>query len=74
VKLIVFVSICRILTLQGTAEETRTCQKWDEKEPFWKEVMSYGNLLYHGDILLHQSQKDFNSCDLGEVSLSFIGK
>jgi hypothetical protein len=26
--------------------------------------MSCGNLLNHGDILLHQSQKGFNSCDL----------
>jgi hypothetical protein len=29
-----------------------------------KKVMSCGNLLNHGDILLHQSQKEFNSCDL----------
>jgi hypothetical protein len=37
----------------------RKCQKRDEKE-----VMSCGNLLNHGDILLHQSQNEFNSCDL----------
>jgi hypothetical protein len=48
--------------------------KEGENEPFEKEVMSFGNLLNYGDILLHQSQKEFNSCDLGEVSLSFIWK
>jgi hypothetical protein len=30
-----------------------------------RRFMSCGNLLNHGDILLHQSQKEFNSCDLG---------
>jgi hypothetical protein len=36
-----------------------------ENEPIGEKIMSYGNLLSHGDILLHQSQKKFNSCDLG---------
>jgi hypothetical protein len=34
-------------------------------EPIEKEVMSCGNLLTLGDILLHQSQKEFNSYYLG---------
>jgi hypothetical protein len=38
--------------------------KEDENEPIEKEVISCGNLLNDGDILLHQSQKEFNSCDL----------
>jgi hypothetical protein len=39
--------------------------KEDENEAIEKEVMSCGNLLNHGDILLHQSQIEFNICDLG---------
>jgi hypothetical protein len=35
------------------------------------EVMSSGNLLNHGDILHHQSQKEFNSCDLGGDEFKF---
>jgi hypothetical protein len=38
--------------------------KEDENEPIEKKVMSCGNLLNHGDIQLHQSQKEFNSCNL----------
>jgi hypothetical protein len=30
-----------------------------------KKLMSCVNLLNHVDILLHQSQKEINSCDLG---------
>jgi hypothetical protein len=37
--------------------QKENCQKKHEKEPTGKEVMSCGNLLNHGDILLHQSQK-----------------
>jgi hypothetical protein len=54
-----------INTAAGHICRNRACQNWDEKEPVGKEVMSCGNLLNHGDILLHQSQKEFNGCDLG---------
>jgi hypothetical protein len=44
--------------------------KGGENEPIVKKVMSCGNLLTRGDILLPQSQKELSSCDLGgEVSL-----
>jgi hypothetical protein len=33
--------------------------------------MSRGNVLNHGDILLHQSQKEFNSCDLLGAEFKF---
>jgi hypothetical protein len=36
----------------------------DKNEPTGKEVMSCRNFLNYGDIPLHQSQKEFNSCDL----------
>jgi hypothetical protein len=39
--------------------------KEGENEPIEKKVMFCGNLLNYGDILLHQSQKEFSSCDLG---------
>jgi hypothetical protein len=59
-KLVVLVSISKIHTSAGHRCRNRTCEKRDEKE-----VMSCGNLLNHGETLLHQSQKEFNSCDLG---------
>jgi hypothetical protein len=37
----------------------------DEREQIVKKLMSCVNLLNHGDILIHQSQKEFNSFDLG---------
>jgi hypothetical protein len=36
----------------------------DTIEPIGEKVISCGNILNLGDILLHQSQKEFNSCDL----------
>jgi hypothetical protein len=52
----------------------RTCVEEGKDEPIGKKVMSCGNFLNHGDILLYQSQKEFNSYDLGEVSLSNFWK
>jgi hypothetical protein len=47
----------------NTAVETESVKE-GENEPIGEKVMSFGNLLNHGDILLHQSQKEFSSCDL----------
>jgi hypothetical protein len=39
--------------------------KGDKNEPIGKKVMSCGNLLTRVDILIHQPQKEFSSCDFG---------
>jgi hypothetical protein len=57
----------------NTASETQSVKE-DEIEPLVKKVMSCGNLLNHGDILLHQSQKEFNGCDLGRDEFKFYLK
>jgi hypothetical protein len=36
----------------------------DERQPVVKKVMSCEKLFNREDILFHQSQKEFNSCDL----------
>jgi hypothetical protein len=47
----------------NTAADTESV-KGSENEPIGEKVVSCGNLLNHGDILLHQSQIEFNSCDV----------
>jgi hypothetical protein len=42
------------------------------KLSFGEKVKFCGNLLNRGDILLHQSQKEFNGCDFEGDELGFI--
>jgi hypothetical protein len=46
-------------------QEQNMWERDERQKKIVKKVMSCGNLLTRGDILLHQSQKEFYSCDLG---------
>jgi hypothetical protein len=63
-----------VINTAGGGLQKQKCVREDKNEPVGKKVMSCGNLLTHGDVLLHQSQKEFNRCDSGAVSLSNFWK